>query len=61
MFLLHKKCKLKPNCKSVKKKKIIISGTVPDSIDTMNVVPDGSFEIGTVREREGGHIAESLV
>lgn len=34
---------------------------VPDAIDTMNVVPDGSFEIGAVREREGGHIAESLV
>lgn len=46
-----------PKCKSVTNQ-----GTrVPDAVDTMNVVPDGSFEIGAVREREGGHIAESLV
>lgn len=34
---------------------------VPYAVNAMNVVPDGSFEIGAVREREGSHIAEALV
>lgn len=55
---MQTKTKLQKCNKKLKKR---IQGTVPDSIDTMNVVPDGSFEIGTVREREGRHIAESLV